>query len=283
MSKRLILSGIFTLTLIFQNSAFAKIEKILGVPLNQNNNLIVKLETENSEIILSRHEYVLSYNKFKRTPNYVAWKLEASQIGSSGRTNNFSIDTELENYLVETSSQHAVDSLDYRGSCFDRGHQIPSADRTDNITGNETTFLMSNMIPQTAYLNRVSWAHLEQYSRDLVQKQGKKLFIIAGPVYDKEMGAIGPNNDIQIPSKNFKVIYILNAEQTPENIDAQTPSLAVVIPNMLQNGSTDLSDKKELCKPLKSETSERRDWEKYKTTIDNVEKMTGLKFGSPKI
>lgn len=283
-SKQLILSGIFLLGLSFQNYAQAKIETVLGLPLNSNSNLAFKNpDTQNPEIILSRDQYVISYNKQRRTPNYVAWKLEASQIGSSGRSNNFAIDEELDRYLQQTTNKHAVDATDYKGSCYDRGHQVPSADRTDSITNNEQTFLMSNMIPQTAYLNRVIWEHLEQYSRDLVQKQGKKLFIVAGPIYDKAMGAIGPDSDIQVPSKNFKIIYMLDANQGPEHINAQTPSIVVIMPNILQNGSTDLSDKIELCKPISVNTVDRRDWEKYKTTLSEVENLSGLKFSPSKI
>lgn len=282
MFKRLFLSGIIIFAL--QNSALAKIETVLGLPLEVNNNLAFKVpDTANPEIILSRDQYVISYNKLRRTPNWVAWKLEASQIGQSGRSNNFALDLDLDQYLSQTMNQHAVDATDYKGSCFDRGHQVPSADRTDTRENNETTFLMSNMIPQTAYLNRVIWEHLEQYSRDLVQKQSKKLYIIAGPVYDKPMGAIGPDNDIQVPSKNFKVIYVLDSTQGPEDINVQTPSLAVIMPNILQDGSTDLSNKKELCKPVSTSRADRRDWEKYKTTLSEIEKLSGLKFSTSKI
>jgi endonuclease G len=281
---QLFLSGIFFIGCSFQNFAVAKIETVLGLPLNANSNLAFKNpETSNPEIVLSRDQYIISYNKITRTPNYVAWKLDASQIGSSGRSNNFAMDEELDHYLVQTINKHAVDSVDYKGSCYDRGHQVPSADRTDSVSDNEQTFLMSNMIPQTAYLNRVIWEHLEQYSRDLVQKQGKKLFILAGPIYDKAMGAIGPDKDIQVPSKNFKVIYVLNANQGPEQINAGTPSIAVIMPNILQNGSTDLSDKTELCKPVTVNTADRNDWQKYKTTLSEVEKLSGLKFSPSKI
>lgn len=281
MSKRLILSGIFAFAFSLQNSAFAKVEKILGRPVPQNQNLAFALpDTAETEIILSRDQYLLSYNKIRRTANYVAWKLESAHIGSSGRSNNFALDMELEQYLHETSTYRAVDAGDYKGSCFDRGHQVPSADRTDTISNNEKTFLMSNMIPQTAYTNRVVWEHLEQHSRDLVQKQGKKLFIVAGPIFDKPMGAIGPEKDIQIPSKNFKLIYVMNPGQSPGEVDARTPAIAVIMPNMLQNGSTDLSDKKELCKPVSTSNPDRRDWEKYRTTLSEVERLTGLKFSS---
>ena len=228
-----------------------------------------------SEIIISREQYVISYNKTRRSPNWVAWKLEANQIGTTGRSNNFATDTELDTYLSQAGAPRAVDPTEYRGSCYDRGHQIPSADRTDVVTNNEATFMMSNMIPQTAYLNRVVWEHLEQYTRDLVQKQGKKVYVIAGPIYDQDFGAVGTNKDIPVPSKDFKVVVILNADQTPADINANTEMIAVIMPNLLQDGTIQGPG---ACKPFAPGPSVRNDWEKFKTTPAEVERVSGVKI-----
>ncbi|MDD4973800.1 MAG: DNA/RNA non-specific endonuclease [Bacteriovorax sp.] len=285
-AKNKIFFSIFLLfTLSFNNLALAKIEIVLGsTPLDGNPNLAQKVPVnEASEIIISRDQYVISYNKLRRSPNWTAWKLELDQIGNSGRSNNFLQDIDLENYLNQSPQNlHAVDPTEYKGSCFDRGHQIPSADRTDSKENNQTTFFMSNMIPQTPNLNRVSWEHLEQYTRDLVQKQGKKAYIIAGPIYDQDFGLIGPNKDIPIPSKDFKVIIILDANQTPADINNDTPIISVIMPNTLQDGSKPLSDMNQLCKPLSPGPLDRNDWVKYKTTLSEVETLSGFKILSVK-
>ncbi|MBC7537619.1 MAG: DNA/RNA non-specific endonuclease [Bacteriovorax sp.] len=273
------------LSLTFNNLALAKIEVVLGsAPLDGNPNLALKAPSNDaSEIIISRDQYVISYNKLRRSPNWIAWKLEVDQIGHSGRSNNFSVDADLETYLNQSQANlHAVDPIEYKGSCFDRGHQIPSADRTDTTENNQMTFVMSNMIPQTPYLNRVVWEHLEQYTRDLVQKQGKKVYIIAGPIYDLDFGLIGPNKDIPVPSKDFKVIIILDANQTPEDINSNTQIISVIMPNTLQDGSNPLADKTQLCKALSPGPLDRNDWVKYKTTLSEIEKLSGLKILSAK-
>lgn len=265
------------------NLATAKVEVVLGnLTLEENPNLPFKApQTIESEIILSREQYIVSYNKFKRTPNWVAWKLEADNLGSSGRSNDFNIDSDLENYFrVNSKNFSAVAHTEYKGSCFDRGHQTPSADRTDTKENNSATFLMSNMTPQTPYLNRIIWAHLEQYTRDLVQKQGKKAYIIAGPVYDQNFGSIGPKKDIHVPSKQFKIIYLLDAHEEPGDINTNTEVITVLMPNTLEDGTKPLEDTTALCKPLVPGKSDKNDWMKYKTTIANVEKITGLIFKS---
>lgn len=285
LSKKVFLSGIFLFSFTLSNLASARIETVLGLPLDQNSNLAMKApETYASEIILSRDQYVISYNKDRRAPNWVAWKLEVDQMGRSGRSNNFMMDSELENYLSQTSAnKHAVDPTEYRGSCFDRGHQVPSADRTDSSVNNQATFLMSNMIPQTAYLNRVIWEHLEAYSRDLVLRQGKKLYIFAGPIYDQDLGSIGPQSDIPVPSKDFKVIFILNSNQTMNDINADTPKIAVIMPNVLQDGSSPSTNDQGNCETLRTNSTDKKDWMRYITTVGEIERLSGLKFDSSKI
>jgi endonuclease G len=264
---------------VYSSLSLAKIETVLGeLRLDGNPNLPGNVPTTSvNEIILSRSQYVISYDKTKRSPLWVAWKIESKNLGNSGRSNNFAQDLELENYLAQTSPFHAVDATEYKDSCFDRGHQVPSADRTDKRENNEKTFLMSNMIPQTPYLNRVLWEHLESKTREIV-KSGKKVFIIAGPVYDQNFGVIGPNKDIPIPSKNFKVIFILNPNERPEDITRNTTHISVLMPNILSSGEKPLDNMKELCRGETGSSTDRDDWLKYQTSIEDIEKISGLKI-----
>ncbi len=282
--KKFLMISLFFFSFFLQTQSFAKIEIVLGnLPHEQNPNLAIKVpEAQSSEILVSREQYVISYNKDRRSANWVAWKLESEQIGKSGRSNNFQQDSDLENYLQQTySGKHAVESNEYKGSCYDRGHQIPSADRTDILTNNETTFLMSNMIPQTPYLNRVIWEHLEQHTRNLVQTQNKKAYIIVGPIYDRNLGNIGPKNDIPVPSKNFKIIFVLDSEQKPQDINKDTPVIAVIMPNINQDGTLPEFSPNKKCKSPIINTTDKNDWKKYLTTIGEIEKESGLKIISP--
>ncbi len=281
--KKLVI--IFGLQLLFLSLAFSDTQIVLGtVPLERNQNIAILPQNTNNvpEILISRDQYLLSFNKKNRLLNWVAWKIEAADLGHVGRSNNFTADQDLENFLTK-SSEHAVTPEDYQGSCFDRGHQCPSADRDDSVENNQMTFLMSNMIPQTAYLNRAIWEHLESYTRDLVLNQGKKVYIVAGPIFDQDFGKIGINKDIPIPSKDFKVVIVLDKNQTISDINSKTQIIAVVMPNLLKSGKKPLEDKVELCsnKSLSANSinvSSSTDWEQYKTTLDEVEKISGFKI-----
>ena len=309
------------LQLPFLVFAFTTTSTVIGnLPLNQNPNLSSYFPQNVKsvpEVLISRDQYVISYNQDTRLLNWAAWKLELSDIGHAGRSNNFLPDPDLQNYLNQFNKQ-AVTPLDYRGTCFDRGHQVPSGDRDTTKDINNFTFLMSNMIPQTAFLNRFIWEHLESYTRDLVINQNKKVYIIAGPIFNEDFGKIGPNNDIPVPSKNFKIIIVLDKDQTLSDVNLQTRIISVVMPNLLKTGKKPLDDKDELClesnpppkppvvPPVSPTTPEplptpepvpapvaldpapvtplptahplNDDWMKYEVSLKEVEKLSGFKL-----
>lgn len=284
LNKSKFLFLLFTLT---ASLAWATPEAVIGpVSLDRNTNYVTLPQSQYQvpEILISRDQYLISYNKSRRLLNWAAWKVEPKNLGHVGRSNNFLTDNDLENYLSQFSL-HAVGPQDYQGSCFDRGHQCPSADRDDSMDNNQMTFLMSNMIPQTAYLNRVIWEHLEAYTRDLVNNQGKKVYIVAGPIFDQDFGRIGINQDIPIPSKNFKVIIILDQNQNISDINRNTPMISVIMPNILKSGKRPLDDRNELCnnKNLNTNTpaifaNDPNDWKQFQTSLDEVERVSGFKI-----
>jgi endonuclease G len=81
-----------------------------------------------------------------------------------------------------------------------------NADRTRNEADNSATFLMSNMMPQVPELNRGGWGDLEEYCRELVERQAKNFTSPAGPVGRKS--SIGKKEKIAVPAKNWKVIVV---------------------------------------------------------------------------
>lgn len=275
--------------------ANAHIEKVIGqVELSKNNNLPLFIpQVHDSEIIISRDQYVISYDAQRRIPHWVAWKLESKDIGKAVRSNNFETDAELDTYLKQSKGPSAVRPDEYDGTCFDRGHQSPSKDRTDSAENNKATFMMSNMIPQTPYLNRVIWEQLEQFTRNKIVKQHKKAYIIAGPVFDENFGAIGPNKNIVVPSKNFKLIFFLDENQGPEQIGPDTETIAVIMPNVLQDGSkpTMPTGRVTDCESLthhsalantnatsQVEMQIPEEWKKYQSSLSDIQKLTGLEF-----
>src|SRR6476469_3308890 len=111
--------------------------------------------------LMVKPQYALSYNRSKEIPNWVSWQLNKSWLGSADRQNNFRHDP-----LIPAGWFKATPTF-YAGSGYDKGHIVPSADRTKTVDDNSSTFLMTNMMPQTPDNNRNTWGNLEDYSREM--------------------------------------------------------------------------------------------------------------------
>lgn len=237
-------------------------------PLNRNVNAVLgcPVMRASEEVLISRAAYLLSYAPSRRTIHWAAWRLIATDLGSTDRQNNYSLDSDLETYLGRRG-EHAVAADEYKGSCFDRGHQVPSGDRTSSVAINRQTFRMSNMLPQTPYLNRVIWEHMEAYERELT-RAGKTLFIYSGGVYEGPSQAIGPRRDIRVPSATFKIL----AEVDSRNHVNST--LAVIMPNITSGGDTDAVTNCDdaVNDDLGEDSGSPDDWRQYITTLEAVER-----------
>src|SRR5262249_41124437 len=137
------------------------------------------------------------------------------------------------------------------------------SDRVKDDKMSAATFVLTNIIPQAPKLNRGIWNVLEIYCRHLVEKEGKTLYIVAGPAGRGGGGSNGfrlslPSKDdpkITVPAKCWKVILVLDADD--EKVDEHTRIISVVMPNAQQ-------------------LQER--WGEYRVSLDQVERLTGFKF-----
>ncbi|MBD2245200.1 DNA/RNA non-specific endonuclease [Nostoc sp. FACHB-888] len=210
--------------------------------------------TSFSNLLLSKSQYAVSYNCFRGTPNWVSWQLNTSWLGSAPRQDDFRADTTL------PSGCYRVTSSDYTGSGFDRGHMTASADRTNTVTNNSATFLMTNIIPQSPDNNQGPWAALENYSRDLVN-QGKELYIISGSYGTGGTGSNGTKNtiangNVTVPARTWKVIVVLDSSNsTASNVTTNTRVIAVNMPN--------------------TQGIRNVDWRNYRVSVDSIETNTG--------
>jgi endonuclease G len=201
------------------------------------------------DVLLDRQWFVVSYNPKRNVANWVAWKLQASDLGPVSRTNRFHRDEAL------GANFRKVDPSDFLHSGYDRGHLCPSGDRTSSPEANHATFVMTNIHPQRHDLNAGPWEALESWSRDEARKH-KVLYIVAGGIFSPTPPTIG--HDVAVPEKSFKVLVELDPNQGPSDVRLDTPAVAVMMPN--QAGIID------------------RAWTEFLTSIDDVERASGYDF-----
>ena len=226
-------------------SASSEAEKVYLALGNPSNASASPSNADN--YLMVNNIYALSYNRDKGIPNWVAWRLTASDFGSANRQNDFRPDERLPQTWT-----HVMPN-DYSRSGYDRGHLCPSADRSNSEESNSETFLMTNMTPQTHALNAGPWEKLETYSRSMVRRN-TTLYIIAGQYGEKEK----LKNKVSVPTNFWKIIVVLPANGNVSAINANTRIIAVDMPN--------------------DEYVANENWRKYRTTVKNIEQKTGYNF-----
>jgi endonuclease G, mitochondrial len=233
---------LFALTLAAQT---ASVELVLGNPSD------AKPDIDQPDNYLVVHTgYVLSYNRTRGGANWVAWHLSRVDMGDALRSNAFAPDTTL-------PRDWWIRPLDYKGSGYDQGHMCPSEDRTKTDASNRETFLMSNMLPQTDRLNRVTWRSLEAFTQKSVKTGGQEAYIYAGCYGDK--GRI--KDKITVPTNCYKIVVLLaEGRNDRRRINRDTTIIAVDMPN-----------DKEI----------KNSWKSYVVTVDDLEQTTGYDFLSP--
>ncbi len=215
----------------------------LGVPVDSDTT---------DDYIIVRPQYVVSYNHTKGVPNWVAWELNSSWYGDVERhTGNFITDKSLpENWQIKHS--------DYTNSGYDRGHMVRSEERTATEEDNISTFLLTNIIPQRPNLNRKVWLKFEYYCEDLCKEQNKELFVYSGGIYFAD-STLKSEGKVAVPESCFKIVVVLEADQSINDITKDTEVIAVLMPNDDEVGAN---------------------WEDYQTTVDQIESLTGYDFMS---
>ncbi|WP_443946251.1 fimbrillin family protein [Pedobacter sp. AW1-32] len=116
--------------------------------------------------------YAMLYDKKYKMAYWVAYPLHASYIGSSGRSDAWAFDPRI-------SQDAQVNLSSSFGNGYDRGHQIPSGDRTASRDLNATTFYYSNMTAQVSSMNQGIWNNLEQQVRTWMA-QSDTLYVVTG-------------------------------------------------------------------------------------------------------
>lgn len=225
-----------------ETNAQTEIKLVLGNP----SNAVADINTSDNYLVV-HSGFVLSYNKQRGGANWVAWHLSASDIGNAERTNAFAPDTTLpRDWWIKPSD------LSLKG--YDRGHLCPSEERTDSEANNRETFLMSNMQPQTARLNRGAWKSLENYIQKTVTRNNVEAYIYAGCYGDK--GRI--KDKITIPTNCYKIAVILSEGNNDlRRITKDTTLIAADFPNEKDN---------------------KTGWKNYIATVDDIEEKTGFDF-----
>lgn len=188
-----------------------------------------------------RYSYV--YAPEHRQSRWVAYKLTRDDIGGVGRSGSFKVDS-----MITACGWVCATNQDYRQSGYDRGHLLPSGDRTRTVEENRSTFLFSNVSPQHPRLNQRIWKDLEERLRRQTS-QYDTLYIVTGGVLEDSAGYPVIGSGVSVPELFYKVIA--GRKNDAFELDAY------VMPNAAENAGS---------------------FGAHRVSVDSVERLTGLEF-----
>jgi endonuclease G len=123
---------------------------------------------------------------------------------------------------------------------------------------------MTNMMPQSPNLNRVTWVALENYCRTLMDN-GNELYIMSGGYGSGGTGSNGgitstiASGKITVPSYCWKLIVVLPVGSDDVNrVTNTTRAIAVSMPN--------------------TQTVNSQSWGNYRVSVDDLEATLGYDF-----
>lgn len=192
-----------------------------------NENYIYRTHTSLLQNTTKRN-YTFCFDKSVRASLWVAYPMHTCYTAGDANRNNsdFGFDP-----TVETIYQANLVGRSYTGP-FDRGHQIPAADRKCTQAMMNQTFYATNMTPQYSKFNQHMWGYLEGKVRNMVCPD--TLYVVTGAYfkgpYDPSIEQLtdgklyttdGTRSQIcPIPSHYFKILLRTVKGNTGRSVDS---------------------------------------------------------------
>mgnify|MGYP000515280735 CR=1 FL=1 len=143
--------------------------------------------------------FAIYYSPQDKKPIYTVEKLNKEQLAGPHprRSNQFYEEARL------PFSERALLS-DYRGSGYDRGHNAPAGDMS-NERSMAQSFSLANMMPQARQNNQGIWAkNVEEPTRAYIKRAAGDIYVFTGSTGNT--GSIG-RGQVTIPSHLYKLVY----------------------------------------------------------------------------
>ena len=167
--------------------------------------------------------YTYCFDPSVRASLWVAYPLHKAHTTGEGNRNNSSFGYDPK---VDDELQAALGRGSYNGS-YDRGHQLPAADRKCSQQMMDQTFYSTNMTPQQANFNQNKWAVLEGKVRNMVCND--TLFVVTGAYFgDQHHSSIASKttdklgNNCPTPTHYYKALLRTKKGNTGKRIDQIT-------------------------------------------------------------
>lgn len=200
--------------------------------------------------------YSICFDKTKKAALWIAYPIHNVYLGGISRSDAWAFDP-----IIAKGYQPDCNTRSYNGN-YDRGHQIPSADRLANYELNAQTFYMSNLTPQLNRLNQDMWANLETRVRN--NNCTDTLYVVTGAYFGPGASSTtdGVGSKVPIPTHYYKVLLRTKSGSSGKAIKDCSDSELISIGFWVEHKSYgNVQPPTEIC-----------------TTVADIEAKTGFTF-----
>lgn len=203
--------------------------------------------------------YSYSWDYDNYVAPWVAYPLSKWNIGNNIKRDDRDDPWAVDPYLSEKQQpvlyMHGFKSTSSRR--YDRGHQLPSADRLYDYSSNDKTFYGTNMTPQLSELNRKFWAKLEGEVRSWA-RSSDTCYVVTGCLTEgsTEYALDNVGKKITVPSHYYKAV-LRYSRSTTLGFSGYMGCAILLEHKNYGNGSN---------------------FKEYAISIDELEKKTGIDF-----
>jgi endonuclease G len=211
----------------------------MGVPQSQ------KLSLNTFTRIFRNSHFIIGYSDYRSNPLWVSYLLTPVPKTAKRYKRPSSFYKDWRNITQ-------IEHKDYTHSGYDRGHMAPNyaISRLYGRSAQLSTFDMTNITPQKPNLNRKIWQRLEEAEVSEFTKYFDKVWVFTGPIFDEHITKLKNSKYVEIPDAFYKIYVGIKKNKAPK-------TLAFIMPQNVKGNESFM---------------------KFVTTIDEVEKQTGLDF-----
>lgn len=200
-----------------------------------------------------KRNYSMLYDTQNQVAYWVAYPLSSDYLGDQKRTDQWAYDPD---YSKDWQADLSGGYFDNTALQLDRGHQLPSADRTANFAENASTFYYTNMTPQNRNLNQQLWQALEDKIRTWTSSSGvDTMYVVTGAMLTTK--------------SDTKIDYVLDVSK---NKVAKPKYYYKALAMKKGNKYYTVGFR------MNNEAHPNREYMNYTVTVDSLEKETGFTF-----
>jgi len=239
-----------------------------------------------SKYVLDYIHYSVVMSKMRRFAYFSAVNIDGTKWVDNKRNGTWKRD-------IRIKEQYGRELYTAERSDFDKGHLVKRedpewGDKTTAVNAGENTFIYTNCVPQHKKLNQEIWEELENniLHKGALSKK-LKISVFTGPVLSENDGVFVTrvnNEDVKIPLLFWKVItwvktdgktYAVGFVQSQEKylLDDR-----IIIRKDMPTSYNLRAGDEDYFEHIKF-----RDGKTYQVRIEDIEKLTGLKFDWPNI